>query len=632
MKIKMINKNLKDTRTLWCLFYVCLISVLLTVVLLFIVQPNHLTQTDISSLIWESRGLIFLYNWLPILLVMLVIFFAVGRLALACGLAGLIFLIPALTNRFMIEMRHAALRPLDLLLWREFSGIAHSIRPAMYISIALGLLGYILLLILAVKLVKNSKPSLHLRIGGVAASTVILGLLLVFIYGDVRRYESLPVLGSEFNFTHQYQSRGFVFSFLHNLHHSQVVPPDYFYRFEYQIAQILDVSTNVPANVSNDLRPHVVMILSEAFSDLGMSPAVNFDGFPNPMYNFQAIKEESISGHIVVPHIGGGTADTEFDILTGINVRRFWRGMTYGFTMINQPFLGVVSTLNSAGYRSIAMHPGAGWFYNRENVYLYLGFEAFLCDSTFDITDQRGGYISERHTIDRILEEFKGHLDTNPHTPLFLKGITIQNHGPYYGKYGDIDINFNTDANLTSSEINALSQYFYGMMDVDEGLKRLVEHFRSVDAPVILVYYGDHLPSFPLKIYEALLPALPNEAYGKDLIRFNRLPFLIWANDAARPLLESFMEESFSQGSTISAHYLGGLLLEILGISEPFFDFVNTLRPKYPVVLESIFFPYCPYSMPSGIGDMVVFDRDINMDLALYNSWAYFRLGQYRRF
>ncbi|MCL2400368.1 MAG: LTA synthase family protein [Defluviitaleaceae bacterium] len=604
-----------------------LISLLLTWVILFLVQPNHLTQTDISALIWESTGLIFLYNWLPIALIMRATFFATGRLALTCGLVGLLFIIPAFANRFMIEMRHAALRPLDLLLWREFSGIAHSIRPAMYIGIALGLLGCILVLILATKLVKNIKPATPLRIGGSIACIGILALLLIFVYGDTRRYNSLPVSGNEFNFTHQYQSGGFVFSFLHNLHHSQVVRPYYFHLFESQIKlneTPEDLSQSLqPSQPTNDIHPHVVMILSEAFSDLGMSAAINFDGFPNPMYNFQAIKEESIHGHIVVPHIGGGTADTEFDILTGINIRRFWRGMTYGFTMVDRSFPGIVNTLNNVGYRSMAMHPGAGWFYNRENVYLYLGFEAFLCDSTFDILDQRGGYISERHTIDRILEEFRGHLDTQFDTPLFLKAITIQNHGPYYGKYGDIDINFNTDANLMPSEISALAQYFYGMMDVDKELRRLVEYFRAEDDPVILVYYGDHLPSFPLAIYEALIPLEADAVYGKDLIRYNRLPFFIWANDAARPWLESFSEEYFAQVSTISAHYLGGLLLEILGISDPFFDFVNSLRPEYPVVLERTFFPN---AASGSFGDMVIFNHNVHQNLALYSSWAYFRL------
>ena len=594
-----------------------LASLALTAVLLVVIQPNRLTQTAIVALILESGGLTFLYNWIPIVLAMFALFFATGRLVLTLGLTGFLFVIPAVVNRFMIEMRHAPLRPLDLWLGMEFLGIAHSIRPAIYIAVALGLLICIAVLVLAIKFIKNQRPPLFLRIAGTVITVVIFILLFIFVYGDVRRYDSLPMSGSPFNTTHQFQSKGFVYSFIHAIHHSRIERPAHFDQLRPQIEN-LD-TRHVEAPPAEQL-PHIVMILSEAFSELGMSPYVDFEGFPDPMYHYRAIVAEpvSISGNIVVPHIGGGTADTEFDILTGINARQF-RGVPYAFTMVTRPFPGVVSVLNEAGYRSLAMHPGAGWFYNRQNVYPYLGFEAFLCDSTFDSTNQRGGYISEEHTIDRILEEFRSHLDTAYNIPLFLKGITIQNHGPYYGKYGDVDINFNTAADLTETELRTLTQYFYGMLDVDEGLRRLVEYFRAEDAPVVLIYYSDHLPSFPLAIYEALIPAQSGAVYGEALIRYNRVPFLIWANEAARPLLDTgkFID-SLPEDNTISAHYLGAALLEMLGISEPFFDFINSLRGYYPVVLERTFFP------PDG--DMRVIDMEMHRDLVFYSNWAYYRI------
>jgi len=594
-----------------------LASLGLAMVLLVIIQPNNLTQTAIVALILESRGLIFLYNWLPIVLAMLVLFFSTGRLVLTGGLTGFLFLIPAVINRFMIEMRHAPLRPLDLWLGMEFLGIAHSIRPAIYIAVALGLLLCIIVLALAIKFVKNQKPPLFLRIGGTVVSVAIFALLFVFVYGDVRRYEALPMSGSAFNTTHQYQSKGFVYSFIHAIHHSRIERPEHFDYFRLQVEAI--DTQYIEAPPTGQL-PHIVMVLSEAFSELGMSPYIDFEGFSDPMYHYRAIVRESISGHIVVPHIGGGTADTEFDILTGINARQF-RGVPYAFTMVTRPFPGVVSVLNEAGYRSLAMHPGAGWFYNRQNVYPYLGFEAFLCDSTFDITNQRGGYISEEHTVDRILEEFRGHLDATDDVPLFLKAITIQNHGPYYGKYGDIELNFNTTADLTGAERRALAQYFYGMFDVDEGLRRLVDYFRLETAPVVLIYYSDHLPSFPLAIYEVLIPAPEDAVYGEALIRYNRVPFLIWANEAARPLLSTgSLIDDLPEDNTISAHYLGAALLEMLGISEPFFDFINELRGRYPVILDRTFFP------PGE--DMRIIDMEMHKDLMFFNSWAYFRITE----
>ena len=599
------------------LILLLLVSLALTAGMLVIIQPNSLTQTAMVALILESNGLIFLYNWLPVALVMFIMFFATGRLVLTCGLTGFLFVIPSVLNRFMIEMRHAPLRPLDLWLGMEFLGVAHSIQPAIFIGLALGLLCCIAVLVLSIKLVKNQRPTLLLRVGGTAVSAGIFVLTFVFVIGDVERYDALPMSGSHFNTTHQYQSKGFVYSFLHAIHHSRLERPKYFEAFS---AEIEALESNYAETLVRGELPHVVMVLSEAFSELAMSPHINFEGFPDPMVHYRAIIAEpgTISGHIVVPHIGGGTADTEFDILTGINARRF-RGVPYAFTMVTRPFPGVVSVLNEAGYRALAMHPGMGWFYNRQNVYPYLGFEAFWCSHYFDVENLRGGYISEQHTIDRILEEFRGHLDAS-YAPLFLKAITIQNHGPYYDKYGDVDINFNTAADLTEMEQRMLAQYFYGMIDVDKGLRRLVEYFRAEDAPIVLVYYSDHLPSFPLAIYEALIPAPDNAVDGEYLIRYNRVPFLIWANEAAMPLLDTgpFLN-SFPEDQTISAHYLGAALLVMLEISDPFLDFVNSLRADFPVVLERTFFP------PGG--DMQIVEAEVQRDLGLYNSWAYFRIA-----
>jgi len=609
----------QDDDTSWRFFSITLsLAVLvfaslgLAAFLLVVIQPNSLTQTAIVALILESRGLTFLFNWLPIVLLMLLLYFATGRLALSCGLSGFLFIGFALANRFMIEMRHAPLRPLDLRLGMEFLGVAHSLQLGFFLMLGFGTLGYIALMIFAIWLIKNKSPSLFVRLGGSFASLIIFVLLFIFIYGDSDRYESLPMSGSQFNAVHQFQSKGFVYSFIHAMHHSRIVRPEYFDMFRDQIIAHEELPIHV---LEPDNLPHIIMILSEAFSEMPLSPYINFDGLPHPMYHYLAIREESIHGHIIVPNIGGGTADTEFDILTGLNSRQF-RGVPYAFTMVTRAFPSIAHVLNQAGYRSLAMHPGAAWFYNRQNVYLHLGFEAFLCDRYFDITQQRGGYISEEHTIDRILEEFRNHLDSSPEVPLFLKAITIQNHGPYYGKYEDVEVNFNFSSEipyserLAHSDVMAVSNYFHGMFDKDEGLRRLVEYFRALDEPVILIYYGDHLPSFPLAIYEALIPETD------PLLHFNELPFIIWANF---PLAEA----DYGFGSSISAHYLGAIVLSYAGVFDHFFDFLHVVRRQFPIILERSFFdPYGEMHVFADLSDLS------HPDLALYKSWAYYRASR----
>jgi hypothetical protein len=360
------------------------------------------------------------------------------------------------------------------------------------------------------------------------------------------------------------------------------------------------------------------MVLSEAFSELALSETVCFDGFDDPLAFYKSIRNESINGFLVSPHIGGGTSDIEFDILTGINTRHF-RGVPYSFTMVTRTFPGFVNVLNKAGFESLALHPGAGWFYNRQNTYLLLGFGDFMDQNQFNRGDTKGGYISERQTIDAILREYKNRSND----PFFLKAITIQNHGPYHGKY-NAEINFNIQQNqqgedLSLSDKDALANYFVGLKDSDEGLKRLVEFFKTEEEPVVLVYYGDHLPSLPLSVYETLIPE--TEGVGDSLIRFNRVPFLIWANEAGRVKLDArHFETALPADRTISSLYLGAALLKMLGLDEldAYIAFINWLLPLYPVILENTY----RYRE----GPFMVYDPDTNPDLAKYKSWAYHRI------
>jgi hypothetical protein len=151
-------------------------------------------------------------------------------------------------------------------------------------------------------------------------------------------------------------------------------------------------------------------------------------------------------------------------------------------------------------------------------------------------------------------------------------------------------------------------------------LRTLAEYFRRRPEPVVLVYYGDHLPSLPLAVYQALIPE--TEGIGDALIRFNRVPFLIWANETGRNLLNSeVFEASLPKDRTISAHYLGAALLEMLGLdkTDPFLEFLNQLRPEYPVSLESTY-------RRGGDADFTVFEPDDAPELARYKSWAYYRV------
>lgn len=439
-----------------------------------------------------------------------------------------------------------------------------------------------------------------------------MAALFLTAYTSQELHKSLPIEGNIYNETDQYQSKGFVYSFLHTWRHSRITKPDFYEQYK---ARIEAAETQIPPVRPTAALPNIVMVLSEAFSDLALSDAVSFNKNEHPLRHYLSVKEESLaSGYLVSPNIGGGTADMEFDILTGINTRDF-RGVPYTFTMVTQPFPGLVKALVSAGYEANTIHPGTGWFYNRQNVYPLLGVNAFYDEAVFDRRNTKGGYISEQHTIDILLQEYRSHA-----APSFLKAITIQNHGPYHGKYRS-QPRFELKTPLSGDDTDALANYFEGLKDSDEGLYRLVSYFRSVSEPVVLLYYGDHLPSLPLTVYRALIPEPDENIFGEDLIRFNRVPFLIWANDAGRPLIDTdAFNASLPHDRTVSAYYLGAALLEMLGLDEgdSFMRFLNGIRAEYPISLESA------YRGADGV--FRPFDPEVAPELAQYKSWSYYRI------
>ena len=583
---------------------------------LFLLQYNR--GVDSLQLIIDSQGLIFILNWLPVFFVAMTVFFLSGHLVWSMGATTFIFALPTFIHRCKVALRFAPLKPLDILLGREIFGIAKSLPRVVFYALGSGVVVFIIGMVIGLRFISNERPRFRLRCIGFFACSAVFTLLYFNVYGSAKINASLPYEGNVYNELDLYQSRGFVYSFIYGLHTSRISKPAYYDQYIKTI-ETAEKGFNQNVDLPESL-PNIVFVMNESFSDIAMSPALNFDGHNDPMKNFKAIQKESISGYIVVPGIGGATADTEFDVLTGLNTRDFIKNVSYSFTMITRKFPGITAALKSAGYNAMAMHPGAGWFYNRQNVYPLLGFDSFLYDADFNWEDTKGGYISESQTIDRILQEYQQHLDTAGDVPLFLKCITIQNHGYYLEKYGSVR-NFNTDAVLSAEDEDVLANYIEGIADCDEGLRRLVEYFRGVDQPTILVYYGDHLPAFSMPLYQALIHESDDPMDW--LIKYNKTPFIIWANDAARDMIDvEAFEATLPYNHTLSAHYLGAAVLDLVDINgiDPFVDFLNKIRKQYPIVLETV------YRAGFEGAPMMIFDPSEAPDLALYRCWEYFRV------
>lgn len=589
---------------------------------LFLLQP--LPFFDVMIATFRSRGLNLFLNWLPLFLAMLFLYFAGTGAASASTVVGGIAIALGFANRTKILFRNDPLVPWDILLGKEVLGIARSFGIGAIVAVIAVSILYIVLAVLAAYVIRSEKLDVKIRLAGVLGCLILAVLLNNPMYNNVAITNRLNIRGNIWNQVNQFNSRGFVFSFIHAFNTNRVMRPE-----GYNVAAVLERIAQADIGGIQRLEgarnPHIIMIMGEAFADI--HTGFCFDGFTDPLENWRELEAESIQGSIVVSVLGGGTAQTEFDVLTGLNSRHF-HGVPFAFRMINSEFESMASILNSLGYRSEFMHPGFGWFYNRQNVYLHLGFERLVFIDEFDGISTKGWYINEHDTINRTKEMFAEHRKNHPSVPYFHFSVTIQNHGPYVDKYlydGPVtEANFSTDLPLADIDINALSNFFHGLTDADVELGRLVNYLNTLNEPVVLVYFGDHLPAFNMRIYDTIMPDVYEPGSLEDMTRLFSVPFMVWFNHALREMYEFSHLAELTAGNEeklFSASFLGAYVMELLGFTNisPFWDFNAELRQLFPVILGDRSFAPCRSSSI----EMTDYERT---PLLLYRDWSYFRV------
>jgi len=503
-------------------------------------------------------------------------------------LSSVLLCILGIANRMKIQMRQDPLLPTDLTLYREAITVLKSFQPIFLILLIFGLILALLLMIATFYFITGKKFDPKVRI------LALLGILLIsfginhFCYKNNRLYERFPVEGNIYFQVNHYNSKGLVYCFLHNVNTLIVQKPEGYSENTYKQLET-DTLTD-----KNKKKPHIIMIMGEAYSDLSENENLNFSKSADPMHFYKALtqKEGAINGHIVVPNFGGGTSDTEYDVLTACPTR-YLENTLPSYNFVRKDFDGLPRRLSAVGYDSLAIHPGYSWFYNRQNVYPSLGFDRTIFLDAFNPSlDSKGGYINEHITTDTIINNFEEHIQSSD-DPFFSFTVTIQNHGPYESKYGPIEQNFDSKIPLSEAENNILNNYFEGMQDADQEIGRLTDYAEQSEEPIVLVYYGDHLPGFSngMSFFDLLDYNIDINGSLEERLRVYETPYVIWENDAAKkiaPYDEALLQEDTS---LISSNYLGAYLLELLGMGDlsPLYQYTNDLRKELPVMSDTIF-------------------------------------------
>ena len=291
-----------------------------------------------------------------------------------------------------------------------------------------------------------------------------------------------------------YSENGFVGAFSINIAAFAIQKPEG-YSLE-ELEAELDKYSDIPPSADFN-SPDIIIVLSESFFDPRLLPDTLIS--PNPLENFDGLisRENARSGKLAVPTFGGGTIRTEFELLTGLSVDALPSG-AIPYNIIRHEMNSYVSYYKNLGYDAIAMHPYLERFYSRNKTLPLIGFDAYYGIESLSQIYEVDQLIRESHDYvsDETFVEYLKYFLNEADKPLFLFGITMENHQPYRYKFDYREFTVSAyNEKLNERDQHNLEQYVQGIHYADKALGQLVEFIDNRERPTVLVYFGDHLPS-----------------------------------------------------------------------------------------------------------------------------------------
>lgn len=305
--------------------------------------------------------------------------------------------------------------------------------------------------------------------------------------------QNTNVLASYFaNIAQGYENYGFVYGFSTSVVDRGMSKPE-----NYSQETIASVKNEAKQDATaTDKKPNMVVVLLESFIDPTEVGYLNFSEDPIP--NFRKLTEDYTTGQLTVPVVGAGTANTEFEILTGMSMQYFGTGEYPYKTILKQTDCeSIASNLSKLGYGTHVVHNNGGNFYSRANAFSMMGFDSFTSKELMNIQEYTP--LGSWPTDDILVGETVKAMDATPDQSDFVYTITVQGHGDYP-----------TDKVLPNPEIkvsgaadeasNNQWEYYVNMIhEVDKFIKNLTDSLNARGEDTIVVFFGDHLPSLGLE-------------------------------------------------------------------------------------------------------------------------------------
>lgn len=557
-----------------------------------------------------THPLLLTLNLLPPVLLAWLGYFLFGRCWCGVLVSALFGAGLPLVNYYKVMLRGDPMLASDILLFRTAKGIMGHYTFDLTVPILFTIAALLAALLFSVFLLRRGGLRVRTRVIG-AVVCLFLAVGLYFgaytneaIYSKTANNSLINVWSDNEVFL----SRGFAVSFLHSVPEMFPEKPEGYNKHEAEalLAQLPD------ADIPDSQKVTVMGVMLEAFCDLTDLDALSGLSAVQEVYApWHTLEERSLSGDLLTNIFAGGTVDTEWSFLTGESRHDKYRSAVGSY----------VRYFDAQGYATHYTHPGYGWFYNRENVNEYLGFQqsVFTENGFGELVDPvTAAWHSDRQLVDYLLCD----LDAAGGAPLFSFAVSYQNHGPYGTDSATHTYVSAQQTGLSEESCNIINNYLNGVKETIGEYVRLTQELEQRDTPVVLVLFGDHKPWMGNggSVY-AELGVDFDVSTLTGFRNYYSTPYLIWANSAAKRTLGA---DFTGDGGEFSPCFLMARLFDECAWDGPgFMQLSRTMCEISPLVHERELF------LQDGVLTSILDDTDRSFYLSFLCAQYYREHVQY---
>ena len=514
-----------------------------------------------------------LFNFLLIGILELIFIVITNRVRLGTDIWAFICVMFNIVNHFVYEFRGTPAMASDIATVGTALEVAdgYKIQFNFYTTVALVMLFDFIMLGRVIKCEPVFKKVSH-RLCGIAVMAIVSvtgfsQLVMTDMVSNRGLYLSL------FNPMRSYQQYGSIACFARGIKLSVPEKPN-----GYSLKKVEEITSKYTSDTvdPNKKRPNVIVVINEAFSDPQVLGDIETNEDYMPFIHDLMKNGNCVSGTTYASIVGGQTANTEYEFLTGNSMAFLPKGTVAFQLYLRHAMPSLVTELKSEGYTgNSATHLQKARNYNRDKAYPLLGFDKF-----YDYTNMGVPFVKMRNnatdqcTYDNITHDYEQQRKSTD-APYFGYTMTIQNHSSYDVPFDNFD-----DKRIVVENADApdLGYYLSLIKYSDEMFENLINYYKNTNEPTVILLTGDHQP----RIHDESMDSITNGEWrnwnDEEMMRRYEVPFLIWANyDIDKKIVEK-----------TSMNYLQTILMETIdGDLTGFQKFQQDIQKEIPVLTSN---------------------------------------------